>query len=369
VKPLSAYSSNRDNNFNIIRFFAAILVIVSHSYVLSLGKGNEDPFHNLFGVSLGTVAVDVFFITSGFLVTASLVNRGNLTSFFLNRFLRIMPGLFVALIFTTLVIGLVFSTSSVKEYLTDDQTLIYFFKNLSLIFGVNHELPGVFSEIPFPNAVNGSLWTLPWEVRMYAVLFILGIFVYLMPIWHINHLQIITFILGFGAIFLFLFNWNFKISDNYFLVKGTHLGGLFFIGAFFYLSRKSIYIDGKLGWFLLSLLFVSVLWNQKLFFVFYYVTIAYLVMLIAYLPNGKIRSFNQYGDYSYGLYIYAFPVQQSIIFLIPGLTPVYVIVISLTITLILAYFSWHYVEKPMLKHKGKSVIIDAWFASVAKRCR
>ena len=81
-------------------------------------------------------------------------------------------------------------------------------------------------------------------------------------------------------------------------------------------------------------------------------------MSLAYIPSGAIRGFNKYGDYSYGMYIYAFPIQQSVAALIPGISVLAMIVISFIITFILAFISWHVVEKKMLKYKDKYVYIE-----------
>jgi peptidoglycan/LPS O-acetylase OafA/YrhL len=76
---------------------------------------------------------------------------------------------------------------------------------------------------------------------------------------------------------------------------------------------------------------------------------------MAYVPSGQIRNYNRLGDYSYGLYIWAFPVQQSIAALIPGVSVAYMIVISATVSIILAVISWHLVERRALNLKAHYV--------------
>jgi len=126
----------------------------------------------------GGIALDVFFITSGFLITSSYFSRNNLFLFVWARILRIYPALIVATLFCVFIVGLTFTTLSVWEYLSSGQTLKFFLKNSTLFFGVEGALPGVFANIPWKTTVNGSLWTLPYEITMYLllaiILFVLG---------------------------------------------------------------------------------------------------------------------------------------------------------------------------------------------------
>jgi peptidoglycan/LPS O-acetylase OafA/YrhL len=98
--------------------------------------------------------------------------------------------------------------------------------------------------------------------------------------------------------------------------------------------------------------------QKQMFFVGYSILLPYLVFYIAYIPGGRIRNFNKAGDYSYGIYIYAFPVQQSIAELIPNISVFGMVCLSFIITFILAYFSWHFVEKKFLKMKRTSVVLE-----------
>jgi peptidoglycan/LPS O-acetylase OafA/YrhL len=92
--------------------------------------------------------------------------------------------------------------------------------------------------------------------------------------------------------------------------------------------------------------------NQNLFFVVYNLVLAYMLLFLAYVPSGFVRAYNRLGDYSYGLYIYAFPVQQTAVALFPGISPLRLILISAPITVALAALSWHLVEKRALRLKS-----------------
>ncbi len=161
-------SAGRDNNFNLIRLLSATAVLFSHSFSLSTGAPDAEPLVSLIGMTPASIAVDVFFLASGFLVTASLFRSESLVDYTLARVLRIFPGLLVMLALTVFVMGLALSTLSSQDYLLSAGVYRYFTKCATL--HITYHLPGVFADNPYKAAVNGSLWTLPYEVRMYALL-------------------------------------------------------------------------------------------------------------------------------------------------------------------------------------------------------
>jgi peptidoglycan/LPS O-acetylase OafA/YrhL len=167
---LGQLAHGRDNNFNLIRIIAASGVLVTHSFALVTGDKMSEPLRAQLGIPLGSLAVDTFFITSGFLVTASLLKRQSLLEFAWARCLRIFPALLAMLCLTVLGVGLFFSTLSSSQYLLDPQTYRYLARASVLVFGIVDGLPGVFESNPLRGAVNGSLWTMPYEVWMYMLL-------------------------------------------------------------------------------------------------------------------------------------------------------------------------------------------------------
>ena len=353
-KALSKYTTSRDYNFNLVRFVAAALVLYSHSYPLSKGPDAFDPLGSFLNMTWGGIAVDVFFITSGFLITYSFFSRNNIIAFIWARILRIYPALIVAIIFCVFVVGLFFTTNTISDYLFDPQTLKFFRRNVTLFSGVKYELPGVFASNPYANAVNGSLWTLPYEIKMYTYLAIIAFTLMYVQKWLGKRSLFITF-LSIAVISV-----TANIVNHFILftpVEFIHLFSMFFIGAAFYIFRNYIFLSSRL--FLLALVILSLSTiNKDLFFVIYSVLLPYLVFYIAYIPAGIVRKYNNVGDYSYGMYIYAFPVQQSVAALIPNVSVFHMTVIVFGITLILAIFSWHQIEKRFLKMKGSYVSIE-----------
>ena len=126
---------------------------------------------------------------------------------------------------------------------------------------------------------------------------------------------------------------------------------MFFTGSSFYFLQDKIHISSKVGILLITILAISTI-NKDTFFLAYTLSLAYIVFYLAYIPKGGIRNFNKLGDYSYGIYIYAFPVQQIIAVSVPGISTWGMIGLSFSITAFLAYLSWHVIEKRALTLKN-----------------
>jgi len=341
----------RDNNFTLLRFLAAFAVLFGHSYPLSQGlSGGEDLISAWliphWGESLPSLSVDLFFVTSGFLVGASYIHRQNLLAFIEARALRILPGLVVAVLFCVFVIGLFVTTASALEYFSSPSTWSYIKHNMTLITGIQYNLLGVFVNNPYPGSVNGSLWTLPIEVWMYFWVAVLGSFSILKGRQTFNLFFVLITLLyaqSSGSTFFIVHE-----------VRHAHLAFLFMLGTFFYVNRKEVPLSfgvlTALAFFVyLTLSYPFSLYVKSIFF-------AYLVLTLALHPKLQIPSIDRWGDISYGLYIYAFPVQQTIAYLIPGIHPIAMFLLASAVTMPLAILSWKFIEKPALKLKGKMKI-------------
>lgn len=345
---LSKFTQGRDNNFNLIRIIAAFAVLVTHSFALAIGTGDAEPFRESLGMTLGSIAVDVFFITSGFLVTASLLTRQSTIEFIWARVLRIFPALLAMLVLTVFGLGVFYTSLPLPSYLADSKTYIYLMKCATLITGVAYNLSGVFEGNPYKNAVNGSLWTMPYEIRMYAILAIAWV---ALRIIKKNRLRMFELAIVTSAVV----SGMLVIVRHFYLPTGDQFAILFFMffsGAAFYVLKEHITFSRLSFWLLVIALLSSAIANKHAFFVVYALTIAYILFYIAYVPSGRIRKYNQMGDYSYGVYIYAFPVQQSVAASIPGVSVLYMLLISASATLLLAALSWHLLERRALGLKG-----------------
>jgi peptidoglycan/LPS O-acetylase OafA/YrhL len=129
---------------------------------------------------------------------------------------------------------------------------------------------------------------------------------------------------------------------------------MFFTGAAFYVLKEHILISRSLFWLIVIALFCATQ-DKSMFYVVYIMSIAYLLFFLAYVPSGYIRKYNLLGDYSYGIYIYAFPVQQSVAALIPGVSVLSMLLISAATTILLGALSWHLLERRALGLKNNYV--------------
>ena len=350
---LAHYTQGRDNNFNLVRIVAAFSVLVSHCYPLALGPigGVTEPVYERLGMTLGSIAVDIFFIASGFLVTGSLLTRKSIVEFAWARVLRIYPALLVMVVLLVFGLGPLFTTGSLAAYFSDLRTYLFLVKNSTLIAGIAIKLPGVFTGVPYHDAVNGSLWSMPYEVRMYALLAVL---------WTVARLgkarrfvafeyALLTIAIATGLWKLFGYSVEETMQPGY--GRLARLLFAFFSGAAFHVLKERISLSRPVFWLLLIGLLASA-FDRRAFFIVYSLAAPYLLFYFAYVPAGLIRNYNRLGDYSYGVYIYAFPVQQSVAALIPGVSVLSMFLLAAAITLTLAVLSWHLLERYALGLKG-----------------
>lgn len=345
---LSSLIVDRNNNFNILRLLAAIAVLVTHGFALVTGDVKQEPLREYIGITLGTIAVDAFFVTSGLLVTHSLLCRRDVRAFILSRVLRIVPGLFVMLLVTVFVFGLLVSDLTVAEYLRNKEIFYYFAKCLTLVSGVAYFLPGVFSENPYPGVVNGSLWTMPHEVRAYVVLLVLWVF----SGWVFSRFKSffkISILVVFLCLFFAHLYLHFSSSNP---PPSVRLFMMFFCGASFSVVPERVLVDWRVGLlFLLSI--ISSCFDPDVFFVVYSIVFGYLVLVFSYSAVRVLSFFSPRGDYSYGIYIYAFPIQQLVMHFFPSSSLFVATIFSIVLTMVFAIASWHLVEEPALRLKGR----------------
>lgn len=347
---LSQACRGRDNNLNLIRFLAASAVLVSHSIVLVTGDPDREPLRRLFEMTPGTIAVDVFFVVSGFLVTNSLLKRQSLWEFARARLLRIWPALLVMCALLVFVLGPLCTSLSLSAYLGAAGTWTWLARCATLIAGVEYELPGVFTHNPYPEAVNGSLWTLPLEVRMYALLALLWLGTGLLFRDRLQRFRTGAVVAALAGTALLLGRHAFGMGVSHSL----RLAALFFTGSAYCVLAGRIALRpwaGPLA--LLGIVGAGLSGSNALFLPVYVLLLPYAVLWLAYVPRGFVRGFNRFGDYSYGMYIYAFPVQQCAVFLLPSIGIGAMVLVSMAVTLLLAIASWHLIEKTALARKER----------------
>ena len=334
----AAYEAGADN-FLLLRFVAASMVVYAHGYPLS-GMNKTDIFVRAgFGQDAGNIAVCLFFCISGFLVTGSLLRWPNVLAFLKSRFLRLFPAFATCLILCALVLGPLLTELPLHDYFRHGAVRAYVFDNLTLT-SVHFVLPGVtFGDAAAHDVVNGSIWTLPGEASMYLFLAMLG----LVGIFRRTWLATIFLLLAIpiGARY-----W----SDLPMLVEDTRyepFACMFVLGSLAYLQRGRIPVGH--GWMVGLLALAWAVHGGALHPYVFPVVEAYFCFWFAYcLPW---HWFNRAGDYSYGIYLWGYPCEQLIVRWLDHARPLQIAVLAFPMALALAVASWHLIERPSLKLK------------------
>jgi peptidoglycan/LPS O-acetylase OafA/YrhL len=344
MKTLLDLDLAKQNNFDAIRFLAASLVILSHAFAVG-GQPGSEPLAGATGfITFGSLAVEIFFVVSGYLIVKSLVNKRSLFDFVEARILRIFPALIVCCVFSTLFIGLAVTRLSASDYLTDVQTWRYLAGNASLL-QLQWFLPGVFDENSLKGVVNGSLWTLPIELRMYGVVLALGLLTVTLKRYRPALLTMCI-----GGYVLYQFATQAQVLADHVSAMADPLSMCFLMGALWYLLRKYVPVSATLA---LGLWAVTLLCKGSTASIaLYYIALSYSIMVVAFDENFPLFNFGKHGDFSYGLYLYGFPVKQAMAAFAFGLTPYLLFLIAFPVTLLLAWLSWNTIEKPALRQKG-----------------
>ncbi|MDB5424480.1 MAG: acyltransferase 3 [Phenylobacterium sp.] len=308
------------NSFDLLRLAAAIAVIYDHVAPLS-GR----PVQRLFSTSAAELGVGVFFVISGYLVAASWRRAPDLRRFLGKRLLRIEPALIVSLAVTALVLGAFATSLPLADYLRTPAVWLYVVRN-ALLYPVTYALPGVFAHNPLPDQVNGALWTLRLEFTCYLGLAALGLAGLLTR-------RVVAGLAGAAAA---VFGVLHVLRPDLAAEGPLRLAGiaamfgfLFLAGAFLNLRDKPVPAWAAIA---SAPLILTPLWI--------------LGLPAVVVAVGSLRSVRLPGDISYGLYIYAFPLQQ----ILAGAGHLS-FAASLAVTAPFAIASWLLVEKPALRLK------------------
>lgn len=338
---LSKMSEGRNNNLDVIRFFAAILVIVCHSFPLSYGKTSSDYLAQYTNnrLSLGGFAVSIFFVFGGFLIAKSMDGKKNAVSYFSARCKRIFPSLIFVVCILTFVVGPIITNISVREYFTSKET----FKYLANMFLIPiHNLPGVFENNVYPRVVNGALWTLPVEFMCYILIYI----AYKIKLFEKKKYALtIPFVVIVTIALLFIKN-NFIIS----VVRPIML---YYIGLGLYVFRDNIVLSRK--YFLVSTIMFIVFICVKMDVLAMLVVFPYMMFYLAYGLKYKFKDFSKRGDISYGMYLWGWPIAQFVCMIFDGKIKWYInSLIVIILSIIFGYITYMIIDKRILHIGGKN---------------
>ncbi|HLP84504.1 MAG TPA: acyltransferase [Phycisphaerales bacterium] len=348
--PWNAPQALRSNNIDFLRFFLAALVIFAHSYALPVGSDATEPLY-VFSHgqrTFGHIAVDFFFILSGFLITHSWLRSKGLLDFLWRRALRIYPAFIVATLVGVFFFAPVFGGGG-KAFISSIDPGKFILGLVTLDPG---GFKGGFDQNPMP-AINGSLWSIPFEAWCYVGVAALGLATILAKR---PALMLLALVLAIAGSLIYEYR-NLALGGG---VLGQIVGSpklwarlipFFIAGQVFYLFRH------RIPWHpaLLAVAIAAMIAGCKVphaLSIISPIAGPYILFAIAFLPSIKLQHFGKFGDFSYGLYVYAFPIQQSLVAKFGTDFAVWkLFVSSFFLTLAFAVASWYLVESPFLKLK------------------
>jgi peptidoglycan/LPS O-acetylase OafA/YrhL len=347
--------------FDFLRVSLSLSIVLCHSFLVAEGER-----HQLNGAFVGTFReslVPMFFALSGFLITASAM-RLRLKDFLVNRAMRILPALLVDVCVAALILGPIFTTLPLSEYFRGSEFRVYF---ANIIGMVCLYLPGVFDGNPFPRIVNVSLWTIPFEIACYAIMSVIILTGLLKrPRWM---LAFTAAVIAAVCVIEHLFGASLdggpptdapllhKILYRFFYLYGLSLYPCFLFGCLAYLYRRYIPFNGliALGCAATIVAVAALLPAISQWTICRVLSplLVYVALYIGLSPIPKLPIYSR-GDYSYGIYLYGFPVQQALVVMFPSIVSPWInFALSATIVTAIAIGSWHFVEKPTLALRRK----------------
>lgn len=347
-----AHNDGVGAGFDALRVYLSIAVILWHCVALTAGSTDKALATPIWPLVYSIIPL--FFALSGFLVTGSAM-RLTLGKFAASRILRIVPALAVDTLVTILILAPLVTTLPVAEFFVREDTWEYL---LNIVGEIRYTLPGVFETNPFKGVVNGSLWTIRPELACYLLMFIF-IATSLVKRWPFIALATAV---SFMAYAFLTVNIQGVIPEGLIAQKGLQkLVAFFFFGALaFHLRERIPYSPILLAISIAAIVFGMVsgngAWVDEPAWVI--ASSPFLVYIMVFLGVTRVPliPFFHRGDYSYGIYLYGFPIQQTIVLFTGTRSVISLFAMSMPFIIGFAMLSWHLVEKPTLKlRKGFSM--------------
>lgn len=344
-------TKGRSSGFDYLRIGLSVSVIGWHTILTCYGSETETPF--LTG-SLRPIVYFIlpsFFALSGFLVAGSLF-RNSIPAFLALRAIRIFPALCCEVVISALILGPLLTAFTLQEYFSDQKLWSYF---LNVIGKIHYQLPGLFLTNPFPNNVNVQLWTIPYELECYIAITVLALLtVVRRPVLYAVALAGLTVALS-------AYGWKFGDAG---MTNDGPSGRLcvlaFLAGVLVFVCKDRLPFNGIAAGIAAGLVWLTLMHAGTEYLSAF--PVAYLTIWLG-LQDPKKFFVIAGADYSYGMYLYGFPMQQAVSQLLPGYRYWYVnLFLSLIASGIAAYLSWNLVEKRVMKQKTTvTKFVDARF--------
>jgi peptidoglycan/LPS O-acetylase OafA/YrhL len=334
------------NNFDFLRWTLAILVIFSHSFALLNGGDESEPLMRVTRgqLTFGGLAVNWFFVISGFLITHSWLRTQSVAAFLRKRARRILPGFVVAMMFCALVVAPWSSEKAADAFSATH--LAGWLKGIVTLRG--YDYPDCFASNPYPGAINGSVWSIAYECWCYFGVMLLGLAGVLQKRRVIISLCVASVVVSTAFVF---FQWRPGGGVLRLIVGSPRLWArllpYYLSGVVFYLVKERIPWSNRLATIGVLFVVVGCLVPHGLT-VLLPLAGSYLLFWFAFHPVLRLENWAARGDLSYGIYLYAFPVQQLVIQWWPGMGPLGLFTVSTPLSILMGFVSWHLVERRWL---------------------
>lgn len=341
-------SAHAYNNMGLLRVTLALLVIVSHSFELIGGRSSELLVRVFGTMTFGEVAVDGFFLLSGYLITKSYLHSRSIKSYLRRRILRIYPGYIVSYCLCLLIVApLSGATPVTRSFLELAKRLV------RLMLLEPPAVDGAFTGLLVPQ-LNVSMWTISYEFRCYLLVVVVGL---------LGLFRNKKALLGLVAVLAALQVAGFQLSIEYHLEelvgKPTNLlrlGFLFFAGSLFHVFANKIHYSRQRA-VAAAILLAACMFLPRFAEAGFAIFGGYLLFWLAFHCRPTLYSrFDSRTDLSYGVYLYAYPVQNLLIYANRSISPWEVLAISAPAAVILAFASWSLVERPFMRLKQKIAV-------------
>ena len=333
------------NNYDCLRIFAALCIAFTHSFNLLL-KNDTEPLVRLSNgrFDFSFIGLSIFFSISGYLIVKSALKSSSLLNYIWKRFLRIQPLLIIVCVLSIFLLGPLFTQLDLHAYFADPSSYTYL-RNIFPATGIQFVLPGVFKHNPAEAGVNGSLWTLIVEERLY-------IFVMLLIVVKENMRKFfVLFVLVLNLVFMLQNSFLHSAALHYFEEQHIFYALIFLNAGSFELLNTDFKKMASVKLLSISFIILLVLTYFSFLYVLLVLFLPFFILSLAQV-RGITNKAAVFGDFTYGLYLFAFPVQQMLIELLaPHGNPWALFLETLIIIIPLAVLSWHFVEKRFLAMK------------------
>lgn len=336
--PAQAEQGWHANNFKLLRMVTAVTVAATHCLwiVYGFNPSNEWPLGVL--IQASHCGICIFFGLSGYLIASSLTERPNFFRFTISRIARLCPLLFFAAVLISFVAGPIFTMASFADYYSDWR--LWSYVPMTTMAFSDMTLPGLFEAAPAGGEVNVSIWTLKYEIIAYVGVGLLA------AVGMMHHRFVWLWSALAIAAYVYISYFTQLRSEIDFLQHGLRFGFAFLMGVLLYTYRPILHIN-LIGVFVV--IGVAINTNSTAYMEpFRIIALTYTAIWFGSQKAGLLNFYNRFGDYSYGIFVFHWPIAQLILQSNPAISYVDLLTYVMPLTIACAVFSWHFVEAPIL---------------------